>query len=634
MEIVIDKTRTKNADKEDLVNMVNETLSEVKDYFFDKFNTGMMCLEYVKGNQWTYDEILAHYRQNRRPYVFNEIFNKVDLLIGTLQNSKMEINILPREPSDEKIAELINYIIKWIEQINRLNKVETAVFFDALVAGVGITKTYWEFKDVLFGYPKTEIVPFYEVFWDLNSKQSDLSDARWIARVQMVDRLSLMENFPEYIKEIDEVSSAPNGFVFENMFIEQYGSSKPSGLYHKYKKYRDLIPVIEYYDYVEIPKFIVYDSIGGDEFAFEKISEAEAFCKGKVDQYVADGKNILDDNNDPKVFIFALRERQYRQIVIISNDIVIEQEIATPFSPFSFNFGYYHYGDYWSFVQHLISPQDLINRSFSQLDYQLGTAAKKIMTVIPTLLPKEMNSIEKIRQEASKTSPVLPVLNHEAIRVTEMGGVNPELYQQVNFGIQRLIDYSGGSNFVGITEKAGESGRAIAQRIQQAGLTKLPLFERIKDWRADVAAKYIWFIQNVMDEEQIIKIIGTSDLEYIPITPQIVNSIKQNEYDIIVSETAVTETMQERYFEQIRTMFEQMPMAPEVIVPTLIEYSSLPESKKKEMLSRLEFYQQYIQQKEKAKHEELLQKQAADVVYRKKIRQDLQKQLGIKERES
>lgn len=615
-------------------NIVND-IKAVEDYFLERFEEGEQNYNYYKGNQWTEEEKRKHYEQFRRVYVFNEIFNKIDHIIGTENTTRIDTVLVPREPNDAEEVEILNIVLKWIEQINNLHFVQTEVFTDALIRGVGFSALRWKFEDVEFGYPEIISIPPYEIVWDISSKDLSFHDARWLARIQYLTKQSLKELFPLHSDIIESQSRGnfdaflPDRFNNFPYYNELY--------HHRYlgghsNEEDEVLPLIEYYDYIVNPTYIVYDDIKNEDIKFNNLKDAQDFYRGKKDAYEEAGYTLINPDGEPALFLYTINEKVYRQTLIIGNEVIEHTDLATPFFPYFPCFAFFMHGDYWSFVRHLISPQDLINRSFSQLDYQLGASEKGITTVIKSLLDKSV-TLESFTREYSKTKPIIPVLSHDAIRIHPPEQANAQLYQQVNFGMQRIIEYAGGHNILGYTEKAGESGRAVAERAQQAGIARLPLFDKLQIWRMEQAKAIVWYIKNVMNIVQISRILGDEKiLKFKKPLPEIMASLKEIQYDIIVDETSRSESIRERYFEQLKNMFMQFPTAPEVVVPTLIEYSNLPELQKKELLKRLEFYQTYSMQKQQMMHEENLRRQAEDVVKRKMVRQQLQEELQVPER--
>lgn len=621
--------------KEELASIIVDRIEGVWDFFAEKFEAGERNYQYFKGNQWTTEELEAHREQFRRAYVFNEVFNKVDHIVGTENETRMDTILIPREKSDENEVEILNFIVKWVEQINNLPYVQTQIFTDALVRGFGVSGIKWDFEDAQFGYPSIQVYPPYQFVWDINSNQIDLSDAKWMARIVFMTKENIKEHFPLYSDKLEEQIGEGrwSGKNFEKMSTAYWNALYQQRLLYNANHAKDtVLPVVEYYDYIIEPVYFVYDDIKNEDIRFDSLEEATAFYNGKLEVYESANYSLYNAYGEPNLFIYTINNRVYRQTLMIGDEIVAVTDLATPFFPYDVCFAYYMHGDFWAFVDQLISPQDLINRSFSQLDYQIGASEKGIVTVIKSALDKSF-TLEDFRREYSKTKPIIPVLSHEAIRIFPPEGINPQLFEEVNFGLQRLIEYAGGRNMLGYTEKAGESGRAVAERAQQAGIARLPLFDKLKIWRVSVAKKIVWYIKNLMTSIQVARIIGDDpNFKFTKPLPEILETLREIEYDIVIDETFKSESIKERYFEQLKNMFTQFPTAPEVVVPTLLEFSTLPESKKKQIMDKLEFYQQYTMAKQQQQHEDNLKQQAEDVVKRKMIRQEMEKQLQIPER--
>lgn len=613
------------------LDLVRAFINQSFPYFHEVYQIADKNLRYYKGEQWTPEELALHRRQFRRAYVFNEIFNKIDNILGTHLSTKLDYIISARNRDKEKEAEQLRYLLKWVEKVCNIDRVENQVLRDMLIGGAGVTVIKWENEDIEYGAPIVKNVPLNQIMWDLNSIEPDLSDARWMARFNYYTKAELKSMFPGLTSLIDEISESSQlyGYIPDNL-ISFY---RPPNITGDDEDNR-FVPLIEFYDYTVKPTYVVYDEIANSSIEFEKKNEAEEFYRGKVEGYESNGIPVYTESQDPLVYIGVIKEKNFRQTIIAGDIILQDTEIATPFFPYDISFAYHFYGDFWPFVSQLISPQDLINRAFSQLDYQIGSSAKSGISVVTTLLLPDF-SIEKVREEYSKTSPIIPVRAHDAFRPLPQAPIDPNLFNEVNFGLQRLIDYAGGHNILGLTDKAGESGKAVLARAQQAGITRLPFFERLKVWKMSVGAKLIWYIKNIMSEKQMRRIIGTNtEINVEDISETLIQSIKNLEYDLAIDEATQTQTIKEQYFEQLSKMFQQFPMAPEIVVPTLIEFSNLPESQKKDILSKLEFFVAYSQQKEQQKHEENLVQQATDVIKRKIIRRETAQQMGVNPKES
>lgn len=624
--MMVAKQILKDEELEDISNYVKQDIESVKDTFEDRQVIGNRNLEWYANRQWTDMEIAAHAKQNRIPYVFNEIQHKVDHLCGTQTQTRMDSKCLAREQGDEESAQLLTHIVKWVEQINDLEYVESEIFKDALIKGFGAVVVYWQMDDVEGGYPKIEKIPFNELYWDGSAKKMNLEDARWMARVMKMSRLEAVEQFPEYADVISELSSDTYWGGISGFSVPTRRQESFSGTYYRNNsRGRDMLEVVEYYERVKIFRYVIEDGIRGEESHFDSKREAYDYFDGLVESYTAEGIGITASDGTQIVTVTTHTLNQILQSVLIQSEVIEHNLLAIRDFPFVVNFGYFADGDYWAFVDSLISPQMQINRSFSQWDFSLGTSSKNAIMVIESALRRGY-SMNDLRRDWSSTSPVIPVNNHQAIMQLPNQAVNPELFNSINFAIQRMNDYAGGKNALGLQESAAESGRAVIARAEQGGLARLPLFDNLRYWRQQLTLRLVWWIKNYMTPNQIFRIIGSDkDIRYVALDDGQMDTLRELKMDVIIDEAVKSESVRERQFQQLKELFAVMPgIPPEVMVTIMLPFSTIPESKKTEILSSIKFYEEYQQKQAQMQEEQKLQQDVQMAVRKSQLRKSIE----------
>jgi len=601
----------------------NRIVGDIEDsdsFAIPKLERALRNVDFYAGRQWTPREEKAHLDQMRIPYVFNEIQRVVDSLIGTQTQTRMDSKIIPRERGDESPAELLTFLVKWTEQINNLESLETEVFKDALIKCYGAAVVRWEYKDVEYGYVKVEKIPVNELRWDPYSSKMDLSDARWMARIMEITKLDAIEMMPEYAEEIEKASTVSGTIGGINAVSTFKQSRVGRSLANSMDERREPVRLIEYYEKMTSYRYVVADAIRGEVNTFLDKKEAEYFYNGVVDGYVEAEENLLLPDGSDAVVIRTDAVDTFIQTLVLGEEVLFSKPISIPNYPWVLCFSYFDDGDFWSFVDNLIDPQILTNRSFSQLDYQLGTAGKNVLTVIEPALKKGF-TIESLRREISKTSPVIPVVNHDALRPIPNQPVNPEYFQNIMFAIQRINDYGGGKNVMGLQESAAESGRAVIARSEQAGVGRLPFFDNLRLWRRQITERAVWYIKNYMSPGQIVRVIGSDqDVSFLNLDDSVLETISEISYDIIIDEAIKSASVRERQYAQLKDLFAVIQAPAEVVTPILLEYSDIPMSKKKEILQYLSFYQEYIQQKAQVMKQQEQQQSVMDSLQKQTLR--------------
>lgn len=613
------------AEESEIYNRVDADLSSVQEFFYDKAIERNRNFDFYANRQWTETELWDHARQHRFAYQFNEIANKIDHLIGVQVQTRMDTKAVARERGDEAVAAADSFMLKWVEQVNDFETTKTEVFTDGIVGKAGWALTRWETEDISHGYPVIERVPSSEIFYDLCSKEADKSDARWMARVMYKDRMEVAEMWPDKQKEIDDlpnavVSGSPGNSrlrlfsTFERRYL-----NRASNVF----KGRDLIEIIEHYEKIRSSEYVIEDEIGGGSTTFDDKRDAEEFYRGLIEAYTDNGENLINPDSSPRVAFFENPKDVFVQAIIVGGRVFRYDVMATPFFPYTPYFAYHHDGDIWSMVDNLISPQILINRFFSQWDYQVGASAKNLMTVMPTMFPKDF-PMERLREELSKPMSIIPVSRHDAIDFKPNVPVNPELFQGIGWGVARMNDYAGGRNVLGLQENAAESGKAVQARAEQGGLGRIPLFDKLRKFHIGVMEKVLWYIHNCMPASQIIRVLGRdADAQYTPLDGSVLNTLAEIKIDITVDETIKSDSMKERWLQYVRDFVLSVPEVPvEFKMRLFLEYAPLPEGKKDELLKMIPFWQQYSQQQADVQKKSKLESEVMDSLYKRMIKQE------------
>jgi hypothetical protein len=139
--------------------------------------------------------------------VFNEIKSTIDWLIGTERRQRIDFHIMPRDAIDRdasKDAEVKSKVLKWLADVNRAGFERSQAFDDAMKSGLG-----WMEVGVR-GDPNDPSIyiahaPWREVLHDSMAQRLDLSDARYIFRIKIVDLDVALAMFPDKEKELLKV---------------------------------------------------------------------------------------------------------------------------------------------------------------------------------------------------------------------------------------------------------------------------------------------------------------------------------------------------------------------------------------------------------------------------------------------
>ena len=103
------------------------------------------------------------------------------------------------------------------------------------------------------------------------------------------------------------------------------------------------------------------------------------------------------------------------------------------------------------------------------------------------------------------------------------------------------------------------------------------------------------------------------------------DTLKEIETDISISERADTETSRQSQFQQLMEIFKVSgdTIPAELKLMTIIKFSDIDPKEKNELLSAVQFYQKYMQQQMEMQHQEKLKAQVIDSITRTQLKAEM-----------
>lgn len=616
---------------EQVYDRIRDDLDSVYALFQTKREEQRRNVRFVKGEQWSEDEIDAHKIQNRIPYVFDQISPKVNSLLGVHEATRVDVRVVAAEPGDDQAAAISNRMIKWFEQINRMDDLEREVFYDVVVKGVGATVVRWSLTDTLSGIPVLERVPIYQLVWDSNSTDSTLADARWICRRMPMTRQDALEEMPQFAEHIMAAGSAPAASLsswtdYDAMTQRQIDTLSAAA--HN-SEIRDLIDVIEHYEKVKRYVWVVSDTYANTIQEFEEAQDAEAHANGLTQGYLELDAPVVTPDGEDLVQVIMLSRDTVIQTIVIDDRVVSREVTNLPDFPFQVTFAYFDDGDYWSFVDELIDPQIYLNRMMSELDNQVGRGNKNTWLVNVNKLGRGFG-LDDLNRERSKTAATIPVLAPDAVHMLPNAPAQSELLQGVNFAITHMMEAVGGKNSLGLQENAAESGMAVRARQEAAGMGRLPVFAHMSQWRRKVSEQALWYMRNFLAPSQQLRIIGSDgEIDWVNIDAEALDSLSSARVDIIIKDGPDTETSRERQFVELKELFQTLgPAVPgDIVAMMMLEYSSIPEASKNKIRAQIASMQQYQEQQQKKEELAKMEKSVTQSLLKSQMKEQKQREL-------
>lgn len=619
--------RTVNEELQEQFLKVKLDIEQARVVFYPRNERSRVNSRYCQQQQWDEEEIAAFEVQKRIPYVFDQISPKINHLIGTEKTTRLDAGIVPMEQGDEEVAALLNKMVKWAEQMNHIEQVQSAVFNDMVKKAVGWVVVRWAMKDIVNGFPSVERIPVYQMMWDLSSVEADGSDMKWMCRLMPVRQSEALEMYPDYEDIINACGTDSGSFLGLEITEVMTDRQRWETVYNFGERYHrgGFLLIAEYYEKVKDYEYIVIDSISDKMLAFDTESEATKYADGLKDGYLAAGELLEGADGNELVFVSINAKDAFYQTLIVGETIAHRIAVDIPRFPFIQGFANFDDGDYWSPVDALIDPQRFYNRMISESDNQIGRANKFLTTVVESDLDHGWK-VADVTMAKSVTGGVIPVRNHNAINNIPNLPASGEVMNMLNVSKEFMIESSGGMNALGLQENAAESGVAVRYRQQAAGTGRLELFENLRVWRRQVTEMIVWYMKNFLSDGQVLRIKGRGgEQEFIELDNGIMDTIRELSTDIVITEQPDTETSRQMQYAQVMEVFKVAgdTIPAELKLMVMLEMSDMEPRIKEKILSGIEFYQQYMQQKAQLNHDEKLKQQVADSIQRSQIKAEM-----------
>jgi len=537
------------------------------------------------GQQWSAEDIQALAESGRPAFEFNQILPKINAALGYQIGNRMDISYRPRGgQADQDLASTLSKLTMQIADNTQLHWKESQVFADGLIQQRGYFDVRISYEDSLLGEVRVESLDPLDVIPDPDAKSydpdswSDVIVTRWLT----MDELEVLYG-TEKRNEVDQ--SKPD----ESDFGEDMGDEARNKFGDNNSGYNDRMGVATQADgerrvrvidrqYWRMEKADVLISVAGD------IRVVDSLSPQRVAAMEADG---------------AIRQkRRVRRVRwVVSTQCVTLHDDWSPFAHFTVVpfFPFFRRGVTRGLVDNAIGPQQLLNKSMSQMLHIINTTANSgWITWANTIANMSEDEVEDRGAETGL---------HMVLKKDTPTDKIPRKIQpnQVPTGLDRIIERAAVllEQATGINDAmVGNSGREVSgiaiQSRQHAAQQQLAVpLDNLARTRNLLARRLLDLIQGFYDQPRIVRIVETDGrgretteelaLNYPDANNRIANDLTIGEYDVIVAEVPLQVTFENSQFLQAIELIDKGAPIP---WPFVLRYSNL--AHKQEIIDALE----------------------------------------------
>ena len=163
--------------------------------------------DYADGNQLDTELLRKQAEKGIPPAKENIIGPKIAAICGYEAKTRTDWRVTPDgDPEGQDVADALNYRLNQAERHSRADRAMSEAFKPMVSVGLGWVEVARESDPFKYPY-RCRYVHRNEIYWDMQAREPDLSDARWLLREQFVHVDRAATAFPKHAELIRNARS-------------------------------------------------------------------------------------------------------------------------------------------------------------------------------------------------------------------------------------------------------------------------------------------------------------------------------------------------------------------------------------------------------------------------------------------
>ena len=586
---------------------------------------------YHFSHQWSDIDMRGILEEHRKPYVFNQIRQYSQTILGEQRSQRTDLRGLPKTRYVQDKVEGINHFFRFFQETNRFHSKNSEIFEDGFIGGVGVGGVM---LDPLNPRGRVLYDRYYplEFMWDVPSaKDPLLSTTKYVWRGTNYSLSSALDEYPAFADEI----RAASGYQGDKWFYNLQTMIQPmihapanrlvsSTIYNPmlYRTFRDYVFKREFYRRRYERRLCVQDRISDTTLYFTDANEA-------IDAY----KQLFAFYSNPEIkqrfgIAYPLVTQPFEaqapfvdKLVFIGQKLVSVQTVQTSDVPYKFYIPEWKDGELTSYIEHGKGYQRFINRIMMFMDQRIS-GVKGITAVNKGWLDSKWTD-DKIRQEIVSSNPVFivdkedPEFNINALIQNvppPINGTDIEAMRQILVG--GLGNLFGGPNSVGNAAFAGQSGESAQALMSQATTRTIPLYDRFADYEKTVGEHAAYLMQFLDPTIQMAVQNEYGEVQFGSLADFGIRNPEDYDWMVNVTQVKASDSEQAANLQRMAMIAQTNPDYANAIAPMMIDELDIDASKKRQMLQNLKAQQdaqaQQVQHQQELETAQMLLKERTE----------------------
>lgn len=555
---------------------------------------------FVAGHQWERED-REQLKENGKPAItYNRIEPMVNAVVGTEIQHRQKMIFIPRHPTSEEssgASDLATEAYSWALDQCGGEFERTLAFRDMVIRGIGWVNFRMDYEENLDGKFILSKVDGMDMYYDPDSRQQNLADAKWIARVRVLPIAEVKQQWPD---KIDDILGAETSKEVGNPFGAGAGIS-PTVITNPVPQ----SPVgLKYSNYTPGGAGQTSTLTGGvSSYGTQKTTypERDPNTKGYVDiieyQWVErhtvfrvtdanDQVSFLDDDEfknikkrlkkiDPSIDVVKQYRKKYHR-AYMCGDILLQEDIL-PFESFTYQAitGSWDAKEklWYGIVRAMKDPQRGANKYFSLGVHLFSVSPKGTMLAESGAF---MNP-QKASRDWSRPGSIINLkpgaISQSMVKVEPPPAFPQAATTMIQYSIESLRDVTG-INMEMMGQSDGPEAGATVQKRQTQGMTILaPLFNSYARYRETEALLTFDFLKKFLTDGRWIRIGGPYNSQYL----QLLQEDLADGYDLMLDDSPTDPNQKMAVWENLQPLLPMLVRQGSFPI-ALLDYAPLPAS--------------------------------------------------------
>lgn len=507
--------------------------------------------KYKEGEQWTKEEIEVIEKRGQAATVENEIKPICDRLTGQYKKQKTRIVFRGRNlGKDEDKGNVLSDLMLHAQQRSGYEFEEGDMFDDGVTSGFGVLDVFMEFDDALKAIIRIKHEDCLDMFPDPNSKRYDWNeDAEFVCRAKWISYDKAKARYPKKAKQLQayiNVNKIENESqeIQANNYID-YRLEKVRLVEQEYKTYKtQIIAITEDNDAVDLTDF---NEAQKKQFR-EKFPDALYYDQVKTEMKAA----------------------------VFCGDVILEDK-KRPYNHNLFRFvPYYVYrkknGEPYGVVRNLKDINAEINKR--------GSKALHLLNTNQAIFEEgAIRDKDKLVEEMAKPDGIIEYKRGYKFALeknVEVASAQVALQTEKKQAMARV---SGISDESMARHSEIRSGVGLQRKQMMTDIIIMPVFDNLRRTRLMVGRLSLELMKQYYTEETVFFITDDNNAsQKVELTDDVMKSMQDNTYDLVIEEMPDTATLQDEQFRLISDILKGLNLPPQytmTLLPLIIRLSTI-----------------------------------------------------------